>query len=73
MNLNKQIAKRIKELRISKHKTQEELSFELKLAHSAISHIEMNSGKGRNLTISNIHRICKALDVSLADFFKNFQ
>ncbi|MDR0826046.1 MAG: helix-turn-helix domain-containing protein [Mycoplasmataceae bacterium] len=71
MNLNEQVAKRIKELRIKHNLTQEELSFKLGLAHSSISQIE--ALHGRNITLKTIQRICKTLNISIEDFFKGIK
>lgn len=68
MNLNAQVANKIKHLRKKANLTQEELSFKIGLAHGAISQIEAKTG--RNITLKTIGKICSALNVSAEDFFK---
>lgn len=67
-SLNKKIASRIKQLRIDKGITQEEMSFDLNASHSYMSRIEMGQ---HSPSIETIQKICDVLEISLAEFFKD--
>ncbi len=58
--------KKLKELRLSKDLTQEELYFKSTVSRSHIGMIE--KGK-RDITLSTIFKLSRALEVNLADFF----
>lgn len=58
--------KKLKELRISKGLTQEELYFKSTVSRSHIGMIE--KGK-RDITLSAIFKLSRALEVNLVDFF----
>ena len=68
MDIKAKIGKRIKELRQQQKMTQESLGFKSKLDRTYIKGIE--NGR-RNVALINIHKIAKALDVSLAELFKS--
>ncbi|MDR0985734.1 MAG: helix-turn-helix domain-containing protein [Mycoplasmataceae bacterium] len=65
MTLSQKVGLRIKELRKVKHLTQEQLSLEYG-ERSYISKIETGTS---NMSILNIFKVCKALKISLCDFF----
>jgi transcriptional regulator with XRE-family HTH domain len=68
MEIKAKIGIRIKELREIKNMSQKDLSYSSDLDRSYIASVE--NGK-RNISIVNIEKIAKALDVSLKDFFNN--
>ena len=68
MDIKAKLGKRIKELRQQQKMTQESLGFKSKLDRTYINGIE--NGR-RNVALINIHKIAKALDVSLAELFKS--
>jgi transcriptional regulator with XRE-family HTH domain len=57
---------RIKELRLTKSMTQNELAIQCNFEKASLSRIE--SGK-TNITILTLNRISKALDVEMNEFF----
>ncbi|GHU31538.1 hypothetical protein FACS1894166_03190 [Bacilli bacterium] len=67
--LKLKIANRIKELRKSKNLTQEKLSFDIG-SHSYISKLEMGLYA---ISIETVSKICKALNITIAEFFKDFK
>ncbi|MBN1183712.1 MAG: helix-turn-helix transcriptional regulator [Bacteroidales bacterium] len=68
MEIKTKIGIRIKELREIKNMSQKELSYSSDLDRSYIASVE--NGK-RNISIVNIEKIAKALDVTLKVFFNN--
>lgn len=66
MNITKKFGSRLKEIRISKNISQEELSYRAELHRTYISSIEL--GK-RNVSLVNIEKLAKALDCQIIDFF----
>jgi transcriptional regulator with XRE-family HTH domain len=64
--LVKSVGKRIKELRVEKGFSQEELANEADIPLSQIGRIERGE---TNPTVSTIYVICKALEIKLPDFF----
>jgi transcriptional regulator with XRE-family HTH domain len=68
MDIKTKIGIRIKELREVKKMSQKELSYSSDLDRSYIASVE--NGK-RNISIVNIEKIAKALDITLKDFFNN--
>jgi transcriptional regulator with XRE-family HTH domain len=62
------IGKRLRELRTEKGLSQEKFSFICELDRTYIASIEQ--GK-RNVSIVNIEKIAKALDMSIYEFFKS--
>ncbi len=65
----KRLGKHIKELRIKKDISQEELGFSANVSISQISKIE--TGK-QNTSFSTLIAICKALNITLNEFFDDF-
>jgi transcriptional regulator with XRE-family HTH domain len=57
---------RIKELRLNKNMTQNELAIQCNFEKASLSRIE--SGK-TNITILTLNRISRALDVEMSEFF----
>ncbi|MBU1299327.1 MAG: helix-turn-helix domain-containing protein [Bacteroidetes bacterium] len=68
MNIKLKIGKRLKELRTKKGLSQEKFSFICELDRTYIASIEQ--GK-RNVSIVNIEKIAKALDLTVNEFFKS--
>jgi transcriptional regulator with XRE-family HTH domain len=68
MEIKTKIGIRIKELREIQNMSQKDLSYSSDLDRSYIASVE--NGK-RNISIVNIEKIGKALDVTLKDFFNN--
>ncbi len=66
MNIKSKIGQRLRELRKQKGLSQEKFSFECELDRTYIASIEQ--GK-RNVSIENIEKIAKALDMSVYEFF----
>lgn len=59
---------RIKELRLKRDMTQNELSIQCNFEKASMSRIE--SGK-TNITVLTLRRISKALDMEIVEFFKD--
>ena len=59
---------RLREIRISRGLSQEELAFEAKLDRTYLSSCERGQ---RNISLDNIHRLARALRVSPAVFFES--
>jgi len=70
INFSLEIGKRIKDLRIIKGWSQEQLSFESQLHRTYIGSVERGE---RNITLVNLKRITDALQISPAEFFKPFE
>ncbi len=68
MDIRIKIGKRLRELRTKKDLSQEKFSFICELDRTYIASIEQ--GK-RNVSIANIEKIAKALDISVYEFFKS--
>ncbi|WAC42342.1 helix-turn-helix domain-containing protein [Pedobacter sp. SL55] len=70
MNLNKRIliqfGEKVKELRKSKGWSQEQLSFHANLHRTYIGMIERAE---KNITLLNIEKIAKALDIEIKELF----
>ena len=62
------IGSRIKELRGGKQMSQKDLSYAANLDRSYIASVENGQ---RNISIINLEKISKALDVSLSNLFKD--
>lgn len=66
--VNKIIGQMIRQLRLSKKITIQELAYRCEIERSNMSRIEL----GRtNLTIKTLCRVCAALDVTLGDVFRD--
>lgn len=63
----KQFAKRLKALRKRANLSQEELGFKSGLHRTYIGSIERAE---QNISVDNIHKLAKALKVSVDEFFK---
>ena len=68
MDIKERIGIRLKELRKHTGLSQERFAFECELDRTYIASIEQ--GK-RNVSIANIEKISKALNISVADFFNS--
>lgn len=68
MNMQAKVGIRLKELRKAKGLSQEKFAFECALDRTYIAGIEQ--GK-RNVSINNIEKIAKALNVSVTEFFNH--
>jgi transcriptional regulator with XRE-family HTH domain len=67
--LLKTFGKHLKKVREQRDCTQEDLAHDSDLAVSQVARIE----SGQNTTISSLFAICKALNLSVQDFFKDFK
>ena len=67
MELLSKLGCRIKELRLSKSMTQNDLAFGCGFENASMSRIE--SGK-TNITLRSLIKICNALDISVTEVFK---
>lgn len=67
MELEQEIAKRIRELRIAKNMTQEQLAEKIGFDVSYLGRIER--GKSANIQISTLEKIVYALDMDYQTFF----
>ncbi len=61
---------RIRELRKQNNLTQEELAEKAKLHHTYIGSVERGD---KNISLKNIEKVIRGLNVSLADFFSTFR
>lgn len=68
MDITKKFGLKLKEIRLSKNISQEELSYRAELHRTYISSIEL--GK-RNVSLINIEKLAKALDCRIEDLFSN--
>ena len=66
-NIKERVGQRVRQLRKARGLSQEQFAFECGLDQTYISGIE--NGK-RNVSIVNVEKICKALGVSLKEFFE---
>lgn len=67
--MNEKVAQRIKELRLKTGLSQEGLSYLAELDRKYIGIIEKGN---TNVSIQVLSQICEALDVSLSEFFEEF-
>jgi DNA-binding XRE family transcriptional regulator len=70
MDIKIKIGNRIKELRIEKKLTQEELAWEADVDRTYMNHVE--NGR-KNISIKSLEKIIKALDVSISEFFSTLK
>ena len=68
MDIRVKIGTRLKELRSAKGLSQEKFSFLCELDRTYIASIEQGR---RNVSVANIEKIAKALDMSVYTFFKS--
>lgn len=66
MKITNKFGQRIKELRLERGISQEELSFRAELHRTYISSIEL--GK-RNVSLINIEKLAQALNIKISDIF----
>jgi transcriptional regulator with XRE-family HTH domain len=64
-DINQFVAKRIKTLRKEKCFSQEQLSFECDMDRSYFAHLE---SKPRNISVTNLEKICNILGITIKDF-----
>lgn len=69
MSINEHVAKRILELRKTKNLTAEKLAWSADLSKSCVSYAEKGT---KDIKISTINSICKAMGITLAEFFSVF-
>lgn len=69
MNIKFNIGQRIRELRVKKNISQEQLALRADLDRTYMTSVE--NGK-RNISIQNIEKIIKALETTFEEFFKGF-
>lgn len=69
MNIKSAIGLRIKELRLAKGMSQEQLALRAELDRTYMTSVE--NGK-RNISIQNIEKIINALETTFEEFFKGF-
>jgi len=69
MDVKERIGKRIKELRLKKGISQEQLALKAEIDRTYMTSVE--NGK-RNISIQNIEKIIYALDTTFEEFFKGF-
>jgi transcriptional regulator with XRE-family HTH domain len=69
MDIKSNIGQRIRELRLIKGISQEQLALRAELDRTYMTSVE--NGK-RNISIQNIEKIIKALETTFEDFFKGF-
>jgi len=70
MDIRVTIGLRIKELRQAIKLTQEKLSFKAEIDKTYVNEVE--NGK-RNISIINLEKIIRALEISVEDFFKGMK
>lgn len=66
-DVKKEIGIVIREYRLKKNMTQEQLAFRAGLHRAYIGHVERGE---KNITIENLEKIAKALKVSIRELFK---
>lgn len=66
MDLKTKIGLRIKELRIGKNLTQEEVAWKAEIDRTFMNHVE--NGR-RNISIESLEKIITGLEVTLKEFF----
>jgi len=69
MDIKLRIGKRIKELRLKKAISQEQLALRAEIDRTYMTSVE--NGK-RNISIQNIEKIINALETTFEEFFKGF-
>ena len=69
MDIKLRIGKRIKELRLKKSISQEQLALRAEIDRTYMTSVE--NGK-RNISIQNIEKIINALETTFEEFFKGF-
>ena len=64
--IQKQVGKRIREIRLSKKISQEDCALNCNLHRTYFGSVERGE---RNISIINLNKICSSLDISLKEFF----
>lgn len=70
MDIRTKVGSRIKELRLGLKLTQEKLAFKAEVDKTYLNEVE--NGK-RNISLINLEKIIKALEVSFEKFFKGVE
>jgi transcriptional regulator with XRE-family HTH domain len=70
MIIERQIGKRIKQLRESKDLTQEKLAWDADVNRTYMNHVE--NGR-KNISVRSLEKIIKALETDFSTFFKEFK
>lgn len=70
MDIKKKFGDRVRELREKRWLSQDKLAFESGIHRTWIGIVERGQ---RNLTLENIEKLAKALDVSLEELFRGFK
>jgi transcriptional regulator with XRE-family HTH domain len=68
VDVKQKVGDRIRQLRLARKLSQEELAFRAELDRTYVTSVE--NGK-RNISIVNIEKLCKALKISLREFFSS--
>ena len=66
--IQKQVGKRIKEIRLSLNLSQEDCALNSGLDRTYFGSVERGE---RNISVINLNKICKSFKVSLKDFFNS--
>lgn len=66
MTFQEKVGARIYALRKEKNLSQQKLAFDASIERSHLTHIEKGT---KNISLSTLERIIKALETSIADFF----
>lgn len=66
--IQKQVGKRIKEIRLSLNLSQEDCALNSGLNRTYFGSVERGE---RNISVINLNKICKSFNVSLKDFFNS--
>ncbi len=66
--IQKQVGKRIKEIRLSLNLSQEDCALNSGLNRTYFGSVERGE---RNISVINLNKICKSFKVSLKDFFNS--
>ena len=65
-DINKKTGEKIREYRMKRKLSQEQLAFKANLHRAYIGHIERGE---KNIGLKNLEKIAKALDISVRDLF----
>lgn len=64
--IQKQVGRRIKEIRLAKNLSQEDCAFNSELNRTYFGSVERGE---RNISIINLNKICNSFGISLKEFF----
>ena len=67
--IQKQVGKRIREIRLSKKISQEDCALNCDLHRTYFGSVERGE---RNVSIINLKKICDSLDITLKEFFDSY-